>query len=73
METTYIPRQGNRVQIMDDGPTFITGKVMGFGTSNGESVAIVSLDEPTWTEHRIMFISVIVVHFSNLRRIDVFS
>lgn len=39
---------------------------MGFGTSGGEPIAIVNLDDAEWTESHKMFITNIVVHLSNL-------
>lgn len=42
------------------------GRVMGFGTSNGQPVVLVQLDSPVWTEGRQHFISVLMVHESNL-------
>lgn len=62
----YIPRVGNPVRIM--GNANVTGRVMGFGTSNGEPVAIVNLDNPGWMEGHEIFFTNIVVHFSNLER-----
>ena len=58
-----IPRQGNRVRIASSD---VTGIVMGFGTSGGEPIAIVNLDDAEWTESHKMFITNIVVHLSNL-------
>jgi hypothetical protein len=42
------------------------GKVMGFGTSNGQPIVIVQLDAPEYTESRQFFISVLAVHPSVL-------
>jgi hypothetical protein len=68
--TTSTPWVGNHVSLMrfdDSNPTFTPlGKVMGFGTSNGQPVAIVELDEPAWTEGRKHFINVIVAHLDSL-------
>lgn len=62
---TNIPRQGNRVHVGGG----VCGIVMGYGTSNGEPVAIVNIDDAEWTESRKMFITNIVVHVSNLEEI----
>jgi len=43
------------------------GKVAGFGTSNGQPVALVELDIPFWAEGRHYFITVLTVHISSLR------
>jgi len=43
------------------------GKVMGFGTSNGQPIVLVELDEPFWAEGRQFFVTVLTVHFSSLR------
>lgn len=50
----------------------LTGVITGFGTSNGEPVAMVKLDSPKWTEDYMLYISLIVVHVTNLEEIDAF-
>lgn len=57
-------QQGNKVWI--DGSPDKSGVIMGFGTSNGQPIAIVQLDEPEYTESGKYFISVVVTHVQNL-------
>lgn len=68
-----LPRVGNHVSYFTigtgDTPDYWEplGKVMGFGTSNGEPVAIVNLDNAAYTEGRDYFITNLVVHLTSLR------
>lgn len=43
------------------------GKCAGFGTSNGQPVAMVELDNPFWSADRKSFVTILVVHLSSLR------
>lgn len=67
-QMAQLPRQGNHVSLLNVSTEQYEplGKVMGFGTSNGEPIVIVQLDEPTYTEGGQHFISVMVVHLSGL-------
>lgn len=68
-----LPKVGNTVQYLtswdDDGNEIwkTVGKVMGFGTSNGEPTVLVALDEPFWSPKRDYFVTVLSFHMSSIR------
>lgn len=58
-----------RVKILD---SKLSGVITGFGTSDGEPVAMVRINNPMWVEDRSTFITVIVAHVSNLEEDNAF-
>lgn len=54
---------GNQVNIAISN---LSGKIMGFGTSNGQPIAIVYIDQPFWSENKDVYVTVLVVHMTNL-------
>lgn len=54
---------------IDDGDHYSPiGKVCGFGSIKGNTVVLVRLNKGMWTENRTMFITVLSMHPSNIRK-----
>lgn len=68
MNAADLPRVGNHVSLLNvsTGAFEPLGRLMGYGTSNGEPVGIVNLDRAVYTEGREHFVTNLVVHVSNL-------